>query len=73
MSHSEYQKEYARRRAGPPRFVICGPGLLSSLLTLGRGAWLTEEDIDLGAETGTMIATTPAPTCGCAVASLSQR
>jgi len=56
LVETAYQKEYARRRAGTTALRhLHGLGLLGSRLTLGHGVWLTEEDIDLAAETGTMI------------------
>jgi 5-methylthioadenosine/S-adenosylhomocysteine deaminase len=56
LVETAYQKEYARRRTGTTalrhlhRLGLLGPGL-----TLGHGVWLTEDDIDLAAETGTCI------------------
>lgn len=56
LVETAYQKEYARRRTGTTalkhlhRLGLLGPGL-----TLGHGVWLTEEDIELVASTGTCI------------------
>ncbi len=56
LVETAYQKEYARRRAGTTALRhLHGLGLLGPRLTLGHGVWLTEVDIDLAAETGTMI------------------
>ena len=51
-----YQKEYARRRTGTTavshlyRLGALGPGM-----TLGHAVWLTEEDVELVAHTGTCV------------------
>lgn len=52
-----YQKEYAHRRTGKTvlRFLHDEFGLLGPNFTMGHGVWLTEDDIDLAAETGTCI------------------
>ena len=51
-----YQKEYARRRTGTTAVrYLHQCGLLGPAMTLGHGVWLSEEDIDLAAETGTKI------------------
>jgi cytosine/adenosine deaminase-related metal-dependent hydrolase len=51
-----FQKEYARRRTGTTAVKHLGRlGLLGPSLTLGHGVWLTEEDIDIAASTGTCI------------------
>lgn len=51
-----YQKVYADKRAGKTAVRhLHDLGILGPHLTLGHGVWLTEEDIDLVAETGTMI------------------
>jgi len=51
-----YQKEYARRRTGTTALRhLHGLGLLGPRMTLGHGVWLTEGDIELAGETGTMI------------------
>ncbi len=56
LVETAYQKEYARRRSGKTALRhIHDLGLLGPRMTLGHGVWLTEEDIDLAAETGTMI------------------
>lgn len=51
-----YQKEYARRRTGTTAVKHLDKlGLLGPCLTLGHGVWLTEEDIEVAASTGTCI------------------
>src|SRR5262249_30039017 len=56
LVETAYQKEYARRRAGTTALRhLHALGLLGPRLTLGHGVWLTEDDIDLAASTGTMI------------------
>lgn len=51
-----YQKVYAQNRSGKSAVRhLYDLGMLGPHLTLGHGVWLTEEDIDLVAETGTMI------------------
>lgn len=56
LLETAYQKEYARRRTGATAVRHLHEfGLLGPRLTLGHGVWLTEEDIDLCAETGTNI------------------
>ncbi len=56
LLETAYQKEYARRRTGKTAVAhLAEVGLLGPHLTLGHGVWLTEQDIDLVAETGTRI------------------
>ncbi len=51
-----FQKEYARRRTGTTALKhLDRLGLLGPALTLGHGVWLTEEDIEIAASTGTCI------------------
>jgi cytosine/adenosine deaminase-related metal-dependent hydrolase len=51
-----YQKEYARRRGGISAVrYLQERGMLGPHMTLGHGTWVTEEDIDLLAETRTRI------------------
>ncbi|UDL96602.1 amidohydrolase family protein [Lichenihabitans sp. PAMC28606] len=51
-----YQKEYARRRTGTTAVKHLDKlGLLGPGLTLGHGVWLTEDDIEIAAATGTCI------------------
>jgi 5-methylthioadenosine/S-adenosylhomocysteine deaminase len=51
-----YQKVYAQNRSGKSAVRhLYDLGILGPHLTLGHGVWLTEEDIDLVSETGTMI------------------
>jgi cytosine/adenosine deaminase-related metal-dependent hydrolase len=51
-----YQKAYASRRTGTTAVRhLHNLGLLGAHLTLGHGVWLTEDDIALVAETGTML------------------
>ena len=56
LVETAYQKEYARRRTGGTAFEhLVALGLAGPQLTLGHGLWLNEADIDLVAQTGTMI------------------
>jgi cytosine/adenosine deaminase-related metal-dependent hydrolase len=56
LVETAYQKEYARRRTGRSAFRhLVDLGLAGPRLTLGHGVWLTEADVDLVAQTGTMI------------------
>lgn len=55
-----YQKEYAQRRTGgSPLRHLHDLGMLGPLMTIGHGVWFTEDDIELAAETGTMICHNP--------------
>jgi 5-methylthioadenosine/S-adenosylhomocysteine deaminase len=56
LVETAYQKEYARRRTGKTAVGhLRDLGLLGPSLTLGHGVWLTEEDIETIAHTGTCI------------------
>ncbi|EWY37583.1 amidohydrolase [Skermanella stibiiresistens SB22] len=56
LLETAYQKEYAMRRTGKTAVRhLYDLGLLSPRMTLGHGVWLTDEDIDITAETGTCI------------------
>lgn len=56
LLETAYQKEYARRRTGMTAVrYLESLGLLGPQMTLGHGVWLTEEDIERVAATGTMI------------------
>ncbi|MEO0988479.1 MAG: amidohydrolase family protein [Cyanobacteria bacterium J06639_14] len=56
LLETPYQMAYAQRRTGTTAVKHLNKlGVLGDHLTLGHGVWLTEEDIDLVAETGTMI------------------
>lgn len=56
LLETAYQKEYARRRTGTSAVqYLHDLGLLSPQMTLGHGVWLTEEDIELVVQSGTMI------------------
>ncbi|PYM54153.1 MAG: amidohydrolase [Candidatus Rokuibacteriota bacterium] len=56
LVETAYQKEYARRRTGTTALKhLHRLGLLGPPLTLGHSVWLTQEDIELAADTGTCI------------------
>ena len=56
LLETAYQKEYAMRRTGKTAVRhLHDLGLLGPRMTLGHGVWLTEEDIDITADTGTCI------------------
>lgn len=56
LLETAYQKEHARRRAGTTAVQhLYDLDVLGPSLTLGHGVWLTENDIDLAAQTGTRI------------------
>jgi cytosine/adenosine deaminase-related metal-dependent hydrolase len=56
LLETAYQKEYAQRRTGMTAVrYLDGLGLLGPQMTLGHGVWVTEEDIERVAATGTMI------------------
>ncbi|HDR9101769.1 TPA: amidohydrolase family protein [Burkholderia vietnamiensis] len=56
LVETAYQKEYARRRTGKTAVAYLRDlGLLGPSLTLGHGVWLTEDDIETIAHTGTCI------------------
>jgi cytosine/adenosine deaminase-related metal-dependent hydrolase len=51
-----FQKEYARRRTGTTAVKhLERLGLLGPHMTLGHGVWMTEEDVEIAAATGTCI------------------
>ena len=56
LLETAYQKEYARRRTGTTAVKhLHKLGLLGPRLTLGHGVWLTQEDIEIAADTGTCL------------------
>ncbi|MUL36214.1 amidohydrolase family protein [Gloeocapsopsis dulcis] len=56
LLETAYQKVYAQKRTGKTAVRhLHDLGILGSHLTLGHGVWLTEDDIDLVAESSTMI------------------
>jgi cytosine/adenosine deaminase-related metal-dependent hydrolase len=56
LLETAYQKAYAHRRTGTTAVrYLYDLGFLGSHMTLGHGVWLTEDDIELVAATGTMI------------------
>ena len=56
LLETKFQKDYGRRRSGSSAVAhLRDVGLLGPLLTLGHGVWLTEADLDLVAESGTLI------------------
>jgi cytosine/adenosine deaminase-related metal-dependent hydrolase len=58
LLETAYQKEYARRRSGKTAVRhLYDLGFLGPEVTLGHAVWLTDEDVDILAETGTMVCT----------------
>jgi 5-methylthioadenosine/S-adenosylhomocysteine deaminase len=56
LLETPYQKEYARRRTGTTAVKHLEKlGLLGPSMTLGHGVWLTEEDAEIVAATGTCL------------------
>lgn len=56
LLETAYQKEYARRRTGKTALRhLHDLGVLGPHMTLGHGVWMTAEDIDIVAETGTCL------------------
>ena len=56
LLETPYQKVYAQRRSGKTAVQhLHDFGLLGPHMTLGHGVWLSESDIELVAETGTMV------------------
>ena len=56
LLETPYQKEYATRRTGGSAFrFIERLGLASPQLTIGHGVWMTDEDIERCAQSGTRI------------------
>jgi cytosine/adenosine deaminase-related metal-dependent hydrolase len=56
LLETPYQKAYARKRtAGSAMAHVERMGLAGPRLTLGHGVWMTEEDLEICAHTGTMI------------------
>ncbi len=56
LLETAYQKEYALRRTGKTALRhLHDLGVLGPHMTLGHGVWLTEEEIDIAADTGTCI------------------
>jgi len=56
LVETPFQKEYARRRGGGTAVDYIGRfGLLGPKMTLGHGVWLSEEDLEKLAETGTNV------------------
>ncbi len=53
LLETPYQAEYARRRTGQSALKYIDKfGLLGPQLTIGHGVWMTEDDVDLLAESG---------------------
>ncbi len=60
LLESPYQKDYARRRTGGSAVArLHELGVLGSDLTIGHGVWLTEADVELLAQTGTLVCHNP--------------
>ncbi|MEO3430889.1 amidohydrolase family protein [Pelagibius sp. CAU 1746] len=56
LSETVYQKQYAAERSGGTALQhLHRLGMLGPRLTVGHGVWFTEADIELAADTGTMI------------------
>jgi cytosine/adenosine deaminase-related metal-dependent hydrolase len=56
LLETAFQKEYAMRRTGKTAVRhLYDLGVLGPHMTLGHGVWLTAEDIDIAADTGTCI------------------
>ena len=56
LLETPYQKEYAHRRTGTTAVKHLEKlGLLGPQMTLGHGVWMTEEDIEICAGTGTCV------------------
>ena len=56
LLETPYQKAYARKRTGGSAMAhIHALGLAGPRLTIGHGVWMSEQDIDLCAHTGTRI------------------
>lgn len=56
LLETPYQKEYALRRTGMTAVKHLNQlGVLGPQMTLGHGVWMTEEDIEICADTGTCI------------------
>ncbi len=56
LLETAYQKEYARRRTGKTAVRhLHDLGILSPRMTLGHSVWMTEEDVEIAAHTGTCI------------------
>jgi 5-methylthioadenosine/S-adenosylhomocysteine deaminase len=56
LLETAYQKEYAFRRTGKTALAHLNDlGVLGPHMTLGHGVWLTAEEIDIAADTGTCI------------------
>lgn len=60
LVETPYQKEYAQRRTGTTAVqYLHRYNLLSDKMTLGHGVWLTDEDIEILADTGTHVCHCP--------------
>ena len=56
LLETAYQKEYALKRTGKTALKhLHDLGVLGPHMTLGHGVWLTAEEVDIAAETGTCI------------------
>jgi cytosine/adenosine deaminase-related metal-dependent hydrolase len=60
LLETKYQQDYAQRRTGRTAVAhLRDLGLLGPGLTLGHGVWLTEADIELIAQSGTLVCHNP--------------